>query len=195
LRVIQELEFERVGGEETIPMKARIIAATNRNLEDLIKEGKFREDLYYRLKVFTIDLPTLSERKDDIRDLVIHFLHKLNKRFNKNVVKIGDGVIQMLQAHEWKGNVRELENTILQAIVMSKSDVLEKENITLNQRHQFITNNDEDLMKLRSLAELEKFHIKKILDEVKWNKVEASHILEITRPTLNAKIEKYSLTH
>src|ERR1035437_9787567 len=164
LRVIQELEFERVGGEDTIPMKARIIAATNKNLEALIKEGKFREDLYYRLKVFTLDLPPLRERKDDIRDLVIHFLNKLNKRFNKNVVKIGDGVIEMLKAHDWYGNVRELENTILQAIVMSKNDVLEIENITLNIRHQFITNNDEDLMKLRSLAELEKFHIKKILD-------------------------------
>ena len=194
LRVIQELEFEKVGGEETIPMKARIIAATNRNLEELIKEGKFREDLYYRLKVFTLDLPPLAERRDDIRDLVIHFLHKLNKRFNKNVVKIGDGVIQMLQNHEWKGNVRELENTILQAIVMSKSDVLEKENITLNQRQPAATNgHDHSIMKLRSLAELEKYHIKRILDEVKWNKVEASSILEITRPTLNAKIEKYNL--
>jgi DNA-binding NtrC family response regulator len=195
LRVIQELEFERVGGEETIPMRARIIAATNRNLEERIKEGKFREDLYYRLKVFTIDLPPLRERKDDIRDLVIHFLHKLNKRFNKNVVKIGDGVIQMLQEHEWKGNVRELENTILQAIVMSKSDVLEKENITLNKRQAVVSPEYSELLKLRSLADVEKYHIKRILDEVNWNKVEASHILEITRPTLNAKIEKYNLTH
>ncbi len=193
LRVIQELEFEKVGGEETIPMKARIIAATNRNLEELIKEGKFREDLYYRLKVFTIDLPPLRDRKDDIRDLVIHFLHKLNKRFNKNVVKIGDGVIEMLKAHEWYGNVRELENTILQAIVMSKSDVLEKENITLNNRqHQEVAVRVE-VPQYRSLAELEKYHIKRILDEVNWNKLEASHILDITRPTLNAKIEKYSL--
>jgi two-component system response regulator AtoC len=194
LRVIQELEFEKVGGEEVIPMKARIIAATNRNLEALIKEGKFREDLYYRLKVFTIDLPPLRERKDDIRDLIIHFLHKLNKRFNKNVVKIGDGVIEMLQAHDWFGNVRELENTILQAIVMSKSDVLEKENITLNTRQQQVTQvKQEQLPRFRSLADLEKYHIKRILDEVKWNKLEASHILEITRPTLNAKIEKYNL--
>jgi transcriptional regulator with PAS, ATPase and Fis domain len=195
LRVLQELEFERVGGEETIPMKARIITATNRNLEQLIKEGKFREDLYYRLKVFTIDLPPLRERKDDIRDLVIHFLHKLNKRFNKNVVKIGDGVIQLLQNHDWKGNVRELENTILQAIVMSKSDVLEKEYITLNQRQPVVSTEYSELLKLRSLADVEKYHIKRILDETNWNKVEASHILEITRPTLNAKIEKYNLTH
>ena len=194
LRVIQELEFERVGGEEVIPMKARIIAASNKNLEALIKEGKFREDLYYRLKVFTIDLPPLRERKEDIRDLVIQFLRKLNKRFNRNVVKIGDGVIEVLKAHSWHGNVRELENTILQAIVMSKNDVLEVENITLNPRQNQGEEIKQELPRFRTIAELEKYHIKRILDEVKWNKLEASHILDITRPTLNAKIEKYSLT-
>ena len=194
LRVIQELEFEKVGGEEIISMNARIIAATNRNLEELIKEGKFREDLYYRLKVFTLDLPPLRERKDDIRDLVIHFLHKLNKRFNKNVVKIGEGVLDLLGSHNWQGNVRELENTILQAIVMSKSDVLEKENITLNTRQTQQDAAQEPVMKhLRSLADVEKFHIERILNEVRWNKVEASRVLDITRPTLNAKIEKYGL--
>jgi len=193
LRVIQELEFERVGGEEVMPMNARIIAATNRNLEELIKEGKFREDLYYRLKVFTIDLPPLRERKDDIRDLVIHFLNKLNKRFNKNVVKIGDGVIEMLKAHDWYGNVRELENTILQAIIMAKSDVLEKESITLNTRQNKPIEIRQEIPQYRSMADMEKFHIKRILDEVNWNKLEASHILDITRPTLNAKIEKYNL--
>ncbi len=195
LRVIQELEFERVGGEDVIPMKARIIAASNKNLEALIKEGKFREDLYYRLKVFTIDLPPLRERKEDIRDLVVHFLHKLNKRFNRNVVKIGDGVIEVLKAHHWHGNVRELENTILQAIVMSKNDVLEIENITINTRQnsQVVASVQPEIPQYRTIAELEKYHIKRILDEVNWNKLEASHILDITRPTLNAKIEKYSL--
>lgn len=193
LRVIQELEFEKVGGEVTIPMNARIIAATNKNLEKLIEQGKFREDLYYRLKVFTINLPPLRERKEDIRDLVIHFLYKLNKRFNKNVIKIGDGVIEMLQQHDWHGNVRELENTILQAIVMSKNDVLEKENITLNVRMQDTTAPEVEVPQFRSLADIEKYHIKRILDEVKWNKLEASRILDITRPTLNAKIERYNL--
>lgn len=194
LRVIQELEFEKVGGDGTIPMNARIIAATSQNLEELIKEEKFREELYYRLKVFTIDLPPLRDRKDDIRDLVIHFLHKLNKRFNKNVVKIGEGVLDMLNTHDWPGNVRELENTILQAIVMSKSDVLEKESISFNSRQHAPSAVVEPMMKqLRSLAEVEKYHIERILHETKWNKVEASRILEITRPTLNAKIEKYGL--
>jgi two-component system response regulator AtoC len=194
LRVIQELEFERVGGETTIPMQARIIAATNKKLEKLIEEGKFREDLYYRLKVFTVQLPPLRERRDDIKDLTVHFLTKLNKRFNKNVSKIGDGVIEMLQEHHWPGNVRELENTIMQAIVMSKNDVLEVENIKLNPRGTEASNIEvQDAGPLRSLADLEKEYIKRVLDEVKWNKIEASRILEITRPTLNAKIEKYRL--
>ncbi len=193
LRVIQELEFEKVGGESPIPMKARIIAATNKNLEDLIKQGKFREDLYYRLKVFTITLPPLRERKDDINDLVVHFLNKLNKRFNKNVRKIGDGVIEMLKEHDWYGNVRELENTLMQAIVMSKSDVLEKENIILNSRLGEPLKSEHEVFEMKTLATLEKEYIKRVLDEVKWNKLEASRVLDITRPTLNAKIEKYNL--
>ncbi|MGE0092886.1 MAG: sigma-54-dependent transcriptional regulator [Bacteroidales bacterium] len=193
LRVIQELEFEKVGGEETIPMRARIIAATNKNLEDLIKEGKFREDLYYRLKVFTIKLPPLRERKDDIGDLIIHFLHKLNKKFNKNVTKIGEGVVELLMQHNWHGNVRELENTILQAIVMSKNDVLERQNIVLNTALDQAEVEISQDVELKSLAEVEKAHIKAVLDSVHWNKVDASRILEITRPTLNAKIEKYNL--
>jgi two-component system response regulator AtoC len=193
LRVIQELEFEKVGGEATIPMKARIIAASNRNLEELIKEGKFREDLYYRLKVFTIQIPPLRDRKEDIGGLVIHFLRKLNKKFNKNVVKIGEGVIDMLKEHDWYGNVRELENTLLQAIVISKSDVLQKENIMLNFRNPSENGDGEKMPNLKSLADVEAYHIKKILDQMKWNRVESSRILDISRPTLNAKIEKYHL--
>jgi two-component system response regulator AtoC len=193
LRVIQELEFEKVGGEQPIPMKARIIAATNRNLEELIKQGKFREDLYYRLKVFTINLPSLKERKEDINDLVIHFLYKLNKRFNRNVTKIGDGVIEMLQKHDWQGNVRELENTVLQAIIMSKNDVLEKEHIILNDRGSSEDESAAHVSQLQTLSFVEKNHIKRVLDLVRWNKLEASRILDITRPTLNAKIEKYNL--
>lgn len=193
LRVLQELEFEKVGGEETIPMKARIITATNRSLEKLIQEGKFREDLYYRLKVFTIDLPPLRERTEDIPELVHHFLIKLNKRFNKQVTKIGEGVMEMLQQHDWYGNVRELENTILQAVVMSKNDVLSREDISLNSRLQEQAVDPHEAGYLRSLEDVEKFHIKRILDETNWSKLEAARILGITRPTLNAKIEKYGL--
>ena len=194
LRVLQEREFEKVGGEITIPMNARVVAATNRNLSGLVKEGKFREDLFYRLKVFTIDVPTLRERKDDIPSLVIHFLRKINKDLHKNVKKIPYEVMEMLQNNEWVGNVRELENILLQAVVLSKGDVLEKENILLrNKTIQKNTEENEDVFNL-TLADVEKNHIQKILDHLKWDKQAACKVLGISKPTLYNKIHTYGLT-
>ena len=137
----------------------------------------------------------MKERKEDINDLVIHFLYKLNKRFNRNVTKIGDGVIEILQKHDWPGNVRELENVVLQAIIMAKNDVLEKEHIILNDRGGSEDESALHVNQLQTLSFVEKNHIKRVLDLVRWNKLEASRILDITRPTLNAKIEKYNLSH
>lgn len=192
LRVLQELEFEKPGADDPLPMKARIIAATNKDLEALVKSGKFREELYYRLKVFTIALPPLRNRKEDISELVKHLMGKLNRKLNKRILKIGEGVLDLLQSHDWPGNVRELENTLMQAFIMTRSDVLEKEHIALMSSHEGA---DGEGFELKSIADIEKVHIKKVLDRVKWNKQEASRILEITRPTLNAKIEKYGLKH
>ncbi|KAF0194674.1 MAG: hypothetical protein FD166_3395 [Bacteroidetes bacterium] len=192
LRVLQELEFEKPGADEPLPMKARIIAATNKDLESLVRSGKFREELYYRLKVFTIALPPLRNRKEDMGELVKHLMGKLNRKLNKRVLKIGDGVLDMLRDHEWPGNVRELENTLMQAFIMTRSDVLEKEHIVLMSSPEGAGG---EMFELKSIADIEKVHIKKVLDKVKWNKQEASRILEITRPTLNAKIEKYGLRH
>ena len=190
LRVIQEREFERVGGETTIPMKARIIAATNKNIEEFVKQGKFREDLYYRLNVFKIAVPPLRERKDDIPNLVIHFLKIINRDLHKNVNKIPYEVIEILQNYEWVGNVRELENILLQAIVLAKGDVLEKEDILLrNNRKNIARNGIED----PSLAKMEKEHIKAILDQVNWNKKEAANLLKISRQTLYNKIKTLSI--
>lgn len=191
LRVIQELEFEKPGEPAPVPLKARIIAATNKDLEALVKSGKFREELYYRLKVFTIALPPLRNRKDDIEALVGHLMQKLNRKLNKRIVKIGNGVIELLNSHDWPGNVRELENTLMQAMIMTRGDVLEKEHIILLSKHE----GSGEEYELKSIADVEKVHIKKILDRLKWNKVEASRVLEITRPTLNAKITKYGLKH
>jgi DNA-binding NtrC family response regulator len=191
LRVLQEREFERVGGEVTIPMRARIVTASNRNLEQLVEEGKFREDLYYRLKVFTIDVPPLRERTEDIPSLVVHFIKKINKELHKNVWKIPFEVMEMLQKHEWVGNVRELENTLLQAVVLAKGDVIEKEYILLRERAGE-TNGHSDQSRL-SLAEIEKRHIKLVLDAVEWDKQQASKILGIAKTTLYNKIEVYGL--
>jgi two-component system response regulator AtoC len=191
LRVIQEKEYERVGGESIIPMGARLIAATNRNLADYVQQGKFREDLFYRLKVFIIQIPPLRKRKEAIPHLVLYLLKKINNELHKNVNKIPYEVMEMLQNYEWTGNVRELENALLQAVVLSKSDVLEKENILL--RKENLKTNKIFSDKKMSLAELEKFYIKMVLDEVKWNKKEACKILGVTKPTLYSKIKNYNL--
>ncbi|GBD87095.1 transcriptional regulatory protein ZraR [bacterium BMS3Abin03] len=191
LRVLQEREFERVGGETLIPMRARIIAATNKNLGGLVESGKFREDLYYRLKVVSIDIPPLRERIEDTPLLVQHFLSKINTELHKNVNKVPDEVMEMLKSHEWIGNVRELENTLMQAIVLASDDVLTKENILLRKSE---TINKESINFLNfSLADMEKMHIKAVLDSVNWDKQKAHKILGISIPTLYSKIEKYNL--
>ncbi|GAB1403389.1 MAG: sigma-54 dependent transcriptional regulator [Lentimicrobiaceae bacterium] len=188
LRVLQELVFEKPGCENPVPLNARIIAASSKDLEEMVKNGKFREELYYRLKVFTIALPALKDRKDDIPLLTSHLILKLNRKLNKKITKLGEGVIDLLLAHDWPGNVRELENTLMQAMIMTHGEVLEKESLVLTSRYMPAKEQD-----LRSIADIEKVHIKKILDHLNWNKVEASGVLKITRPTLNAKIEKYGL--
>ncbi len=191
LRVLQEREFEKVGGEYTLPMKARIIAASNRDLEKLVEAGQFREDLYYRLKVFTINLPPLRERKEDIPLLVVHFLKKINKELHKNVMKIPMEVMELLQEYDWPGNVRELENILLQAVVLSSSDVLVKENILLRKNNK--TKDTPPAEELLSLEEVEKRHIKYVLEKVNGDKQKAIQILGISKPTLYSKLEKYNL--
>jgi DNA-binding NtrC family response regulator len=190
LRVIQEREFERVGGEKTIKMEARVIAATNRKLVKLVEEGKFREDLYYRLSVFSIDVPPLRDRKEDIPELAVHFLNKINRQLHKNVRKIPYDVIELLQNHRWVGNVRELENAIIQGVILSKGEVLEKEHIFLNGKEN---NHDSPLQDL-TIAAMEKEHIKLVLDKVNWDKKKAAKILGISRQTLYSKIQHYSIS-
>ncbi len=190
LRVLQEREFEKVGGEYTQPMNARILAASNKDLSQLVEEGKFREDLFYRLKVFTIDLPPLRERKGDIPLLVVHFLKKINKELHKNVMKVPMDVMEMLQDYNWPGNVRELENILMQAIVLSSSDVLLKENIHL---HKNPNNGFKSTVDLISLEEVEKIHILRVLAKVNGDKQKAIKILGISKPTLYSKLEKYNI--
>ena len=191
LRVIQERTVERVGGESSIPINARIIAATNRKLTELVEEKKFREDLFFRLNVFNIDIPPLRERTDDIPLLISHLLKKINHDLHKNVSNIPYSVMEMLVNHNWSGNVRELENTLLQAVILAKSNVIDAENIFLRKSQQL--NNDLPLKADPSLKELEKMYIKKVLDDSDWNKKVASKRLGISKTTLYSKIEKYQL--
>lgn len=191
LRVLQQKEFERVGGETLIPIKARIIAATNKDLNALVSDGEFREDLYFRLKVVSINLPPLRERLDDVPFLVSHFLAKINNELHKNVTKVPEDVMEMLKNHYWVGNVRELENTLMQAVVLSSDDILNKENILLRKPEP---GEIKDEVQFITLAENEKNHIKKVLDAVQWDKNKAYKILGISLPTLYSKIENYKLS-
>lgn len=190
-RILQDMEFEKPGLNELLPLKARIIASTNKNLEQLIAEGRFREELYYRLKVFTIELPPLRKRKDDINDLTYFFIQRYNRKLQKNVTQVGEGVFEKLKSYNWPGNIRELENSILQAMIVGRGSVLEKDSISIAQNAGEL--DGISLESLTTLDEVEKVYIKQVLMHSKWNKVEASRILGISRPTLNAKIEKYEI--
>ncbi len=190
-RILQDMEFEKPGLSELLPLKARIIASTNKNLEQLIAEGHFREELYYRLKVFTIELPPLRKRKDDINELTYFFIQRYNRKLQKNITQVGDGVFDKLKGYNWPGNIRELENSILQAMIFGRGNLLEKENISIPQNNTTMTGLS--IEALTTLDEVEKVYIKQVLLYAKWNKVEASRILGISRPTLNAKIEKYEI--
>jgi len=188
LRVIETRDFMKVGGEKVLKTEARIIAATNQDLKTLIEQGKFREDLYYRLKVVEISLPPLRERKEDIPDLVVYLLEKINRELRKNVKKIPPEVMKILKDLSWKGNVRELENALTRAVILAKGDVILAENLPVDTGKKRIF--PEELISLR---EVEKKYIQHVLNASKGNKTRASQILKITRPTLDKKIKEYKL--
>ena len=191
LRVIQEKEFVRVGGESTIPVKARIITSTNRDLSELIKDGKFREDLYYRLNVFTINVPPLRYRKEDIPQLVVYLLEKINRELHKNVSKVPYETMEMLQNYNWIGNVRELENLLTQAVVLANGNVLEKEFLIIRENGH--SQMDLNFAPKLTLAEMETEYIQRVMDSVKWNKNEAKKILGIAKSTLYKKLDEYGI--
>lgn len=190
LRILQEREFEPVGDGVTIPMKARIISATNRNLEELVRQGKFREDLFYRISVFRIDLPPLRERKEDLPALVAHILQKINRDLHKNVTMIPHEVLQILQNHPWVGNIRELENVLMQAVVLAKGDTLDRENIIFRDK---VDHDRMDERRNLSLDLVEKEHIEYVLSKTNWDKTEAAKLLNISRHTLYNKIKAYGI--
>ncbi len=188
LRIIETKKFTRVGGNETIKSDFRVIAATNESLEELVKEGKFREDLYYRLNVFSIFIPPLRKRRKDIAPLAYHFLNKFSTAMNKNVCKISDEVMKFLYDYEWKGNVRELENAIERAVVVGKSDSIELSDLPFSSKD--IADADTGIS---TLSEIEKKYVEKILLQNNWNINKCAGILGIERATLYNKISKYGL--
>ena len=198
LRVIQEKEFERVGGIKTIKVDVRIIAATNKDLEKAIKEGTFREDLYYRLNVIPVILPPLRERRGDIPLLVEHFIEKLNKKLNKNVKKVTKKAMQALIYYDWPGNIRELENIIERCITLSDTDYIDYEDLPQYIRNGTTTVSDDDIIYLGENSELltmEEYEYKIIKAAIQRYKSfnKAGKVLGLTHKTIAAKARKFGL--
>lgn len=189
LRVIQERQFERVGGTETLNVDVRIIAATNRNLEEEVKRGNFREDLYYRLNVIPITLPPLRNRKEDIPYLIDFFLDKCKNKLSRNI-SFSKDAIDALLAYDYPGNIRELENIVERCVTLSTSDTIQKDDLP-----PFIVKKpDNKYLSLSDIAaEAEKEHIIRILKTTKGNKTRAAEMLGISRKTLWEKMNAYRI--
>ena len=188
LRVLQDHRFERVGGEETLEVDVRVIAATNKDLMEEIKKGTFREDLYYRLNVIPIFVPPLRERRDDIPLLASHFLKKINQEKGKQAASFSPEVMEVFLAHNWPGNVRELENVIEHAVIISK-----KEQILPGDLPQSVLQKPLIPQEFHTLQDYEKSIILKTLEETNWNKHQTARMLKINRSTLYAKMKRYGL--
>jgi two-component system response regulator AtoC len=194
LRVLQEKQFQRVGGLKDVSFNARVLAATNRNIESMVKAGGFREDLYFRLKVFVIRVPSLRERPEDIVPLAEYFISRTNRELNRNVTRIPMEYIKTIKAYDWPGNVRELENVLRRAMILSRSEVLELDECWFQRTEATHTPaSPTEHSELKSLNSMEKEHIMKVLNHTGGNYGEACKILGITRPTLRKKINDYGL--
>lgn len=216
LRVLQEGEFERIGGNETIKVDVRVLTSTNRTLEDLIRQGKFRDDLYYRLKIMSITLPPLRSRKDDIRELAEYSFLQYNRQLCTPVTHMEPSVFEKLACYDWPGNVRELANTINRSLILCKGKVMTADDVvfdiegkapTLANEEEvestlakmldpFLTNVLhfwEDGLHPNLLDKIEKILIQKALTETKGNQVHAAKLLGISRNTLRHRISRYHL--
>ena len=192
LRVLETNEFIKVGDTKSLKIDVRIIAATNRDLKQEVENGKFREDLFYRLNVFSISLPSLRERKNDIPELANHFLNLFADKTNKRITGIQPEVMVHLQRHNWKGNIRELKNAIERAVIMEETHLLTLSSLPFEL--QILTKDQHGSSSPFSLNGMEKLHIQKILHNTKGNKTKAAELLGIGLTTLYRKLEEYDIS-
>jgi len=210
LRVLQERTFERVGDNRAIELKARVVAATHRDLDAMVREGSFREDLLYRLRVVEMQIPPLRERPGDVPLLVEALLTKINRELHKRVTYVSPEAMALLERYGWPGNVRELENMLTRAVVLAKGDVLEAGLLPLlggglgpststsgsastSTSTSTSTNGQAEDGSILPLREIEKQHIERALKYTEWNKRRTCALLEISRPTLDRKIVEFGL--
>jgi DNA-binding NtrC family response regulator len=189
LRVLQEREITRVGGNQIIKVDFRCVAATNKNLENLIEEGKFRPDLFYRLNVFRIDLPPLRVRREDIPPLVDHFVRKFSLAMNKRITRVSPSAMNQLQQQPWLGNVRELENAVERAMVVGQEPELREQDFIFKPQNAAGPGGSS-----KTLEDMERTHILRVVEECGGNQSHAADVLDIDRVTLYHKLKKYGWT-
>jgi two-component system, NtrC family, response regulator len=193
LRVLETSEFIKVGDTKSTRVDVRIIAATNRDLEQDVEQGRFREDLYYRLNVFTIPLPALRDRKRDIPMIADYYLHFFARKSGKRIEGFSKDFLEHLQSHEWKGNIRELKNIIERAVILADGVLLAVDNLPAEL--QVVGLKMSGPLSAFDLASVEKLHIQRVLNHTRGNKTEAARLLNIGLTTLYRKIEEYKLSY
>jgi len=197
LRALEERAFRRVGGSQDIKVDVRIIAATNRPPEKAVAEGKFREDLYYRLNIITVDVPPLRERRQDIPLLVDHFLKRFASEFRKTVTDVSGEALRKLEGYEWPGNVRELKNVIERAVLLGSGPVVAAEDLTMGRTTGAAPEKDKKLFSLPAKGfkfdDLEKDIVLQALERTGWNQTRAGELLGMTRDQIHYRMEKFGL--
>lgn len=191
LRVLETGQFLKVGDSKPTTVNLRIIAATNRNLQDEIKQGHFREDLFYRISVFQIYLPPLRERISDIEELALHFVMRFADKLNKKKLQLSKEYLLALQAHSWKGNIRELKNVIERSMILTNNHQLTPDTLPSDFQQGIADHNQ---LPAFELASAEKIHIQKILNYTKGNKTETAKLLNIALTTLYRKLDEYQIS-
>ncbi len=191
LRVLETGEFIKVGDTRAAKVNVRIIAATNRDLQQEVNDGKFREDLFYRLNVFTVTLPALRERRKDIQELAGHFLNIFARKSNKRITGTSPEFMDQLVRHEWKGNIRELKNTIERAVILADKNELDLDDLPSDWQRLESTAGS---LSAFDLSSMEKLHIQRVLNHTRGNKTEAARLLNIGLTTLYRKIEEYHIS-
>jgi two-component system response regulator AtoC len=196
LRFLQEKEIERLGGERKIKSDARVIAATNKDLWNMAESGLFRKDLYYRLSVATIKVPSLRERKADIPLLVAHILRRINRDLRKDITKVEEKAISRMRTYDWPGNVRELENVLTHAAIKTQGDCIMEESVgpMLGKKSTPHPGRETAQGIEQSLGDVEREHIISILNRTHWHFGKSCALLGITRPTLRQKLKTYGIT-
>ena len=198
LRVLESQTFMRVGGEREIKVDIRIVAATNKDLETMVREGFFRKDLYYRLKVMVVEMPPLRDRLEDILLLSNLFIEENNKEYKKSIKGFSEEGKKRMVQYSWPGNVRELRNVIERAMILTDQDIISPKHLPfeLKQTEKTLGDAEHEISEISpdmSLENMEKMHLSKVLKRLEWNKSKASKLLGISRATLRAKVKKYNI--